>query len=175
MKKIFAILVSVALMLAFSACASSKLQDALSTSEVEFSEHIDVTIATTEKETFVETTAKQIVDNPEKVKELLTNVFTHDDYETVVTVEDNVASVFLIYYKASVLYSDFCDGDQESLRRWDAFAAVTLDLHDIARDLTSSLYGDYTLKTYVSDANYFPYLSITDGKIDLDLFHMGEQ
>lgn len=175
MKKIFAILVSVALMLAFSACASTEVREELLTSEVTISTITETTSGQTEEETSIETSVVPLIEDQEKLKTLLTNVFSNDAYQTIVTIEENKASVFIIYDEISSLYSNVCAGDQESMEMWDELVSSFVGLHNSARDLISTLYGDYLLKTGISDAKGFPYLSITDGEIDYDFFHMGEQ
>lgn len=175
MKKILAILVSIALILAFSACTSTEVMEEISTSESVISTTTETTFAPTEEETSTESSDAPIVEDQEKLKTLLTNVFSNDAYQTIVTIEENKASVFIIYDEISSLYSNVCAGDQESMEMWDELVSSFVGLHNSARDLISTLYGDYSLKTGISDAKGFPYLSITDGEIDYDFFHMGEQ
>ena len=52
----------------------------------------------------------------------------------------------------SSLYSNVCAGDQESMEMWDELVSSFVGLHNSARDLISTLYGDYLLKTGISDA-----------------------
>jgi len=181
MKKFFAILLSISLLLALSACAAaetskaSEATDIPSTSEEIITEQVETTVAHTEEETTIETTAAPLIDNPEQLKTLLTNVFSNTAYQTLVTVEDGTATVIILNDEFTSLYSDASNGSQESMKLWDDLTASFLGLHNSARDLMSTLYGNYSLKTILSSSKGFPYLSITDGEITLDFFHIGEE
>jgi len=180
MKKAFAILVTITLILSLFACSSADKPETPSTTEAAITEQIETTSAPTEvtEETeeapTVETSAAPLIDDPEQLKTLLMNIFSNDAYQTLVTVKDGTASVFITYDELDSLYADAINGSQDSMELWDSMVSSFLGLHDSARGLMSTLYGNYSLKTILSNSKSFPYLSITDGEVTLDFFHIGE-
>lgn len=173
MKRLIALLISAALLFTVSACTSSDSKENPSTDAMETTKKIETTILETEETT--EEIVTSLTENHDQAKELLTNMFTYDQIKPIVSFKDDKACVFITVNGLASDYSDAKNGDAGKMDSWDSYVASTLDLHNTARELLSSFGFEYSLQTAVYDEKSFPYLSITDGEIDFDFFHMGEQ
>ena len=127
-----------------------------------------------------ETTAEQISESEndkrnlddDEIETLLNGIFDLDGFQTMSTVSDGEATVYLSSTSMDNAYVQASTGEETAVEQWNELVALCLDLHNSAAEFLEQCSIE-TYKTVVSGKS-FPYISIVNGEIELDFLNIGE-
>lgn len=107
------------------------------------------------------------------IETLLKNIFTLDGFETLVDVKDGEATVFLTADTIGDAFVQASSGDEAAIEQWDKLVSSFLELHETALAIVSE-YSIDSFTTTIFGKNDFPYISIENGEVTIDLLHLGD-